>query len=212
MSTARLKRQLIRPAMIPVGVAVVTAAVIIAIGTVLLNVHDEHGEVDSLARPELWIALGLAMIGLGGAAFLATRPPKPDSLLDRDVAIGKRSLFAEDPPPPEVLARTGPQGTHADISEGYTLYASNGALATVLGVVPGGTEHGRRFSSYLYARGLYGASSQLWIPIEAVYAVYPEAKAAFLAVKGDETETFGWDKPPESFRRAPEERPPGAVL
>ena len=36
----------------------------------------------------------------------------------------------------------------------------------------------------------------MWIPWEAVYAVYPETGSAFLAAKGDEIEHFGWNLPP----------------
>ena len=68
-------------------------------------------------------------------------------------------------------------------------------------VLPGEEEYGRRRRGLIYANGLYGASSELWIPLEAVFAVYPETGAALLAAKGDETEHFGWNRPPESFRR-----------
>ena len=53
------------------------------------------------------------------------------------------------------------------------------------------------------ARGMFGASPELWIPFEAVMSVYPETQSAFLAIKGDETEHFGWNVPPESVRRGP---------
>ena len=97
--------------------------------------------------------------------------------------------------------RAGREGTVADIGEGYTLYARNGPLAKVLGTVPGSEEYGRRFSGYLYATGLYGASAQMWVPYEAVIAVYPETQSAFLSIKGDETEHFGWTTPPLSISR-----------
>jgi hypothetical protein len=47
----------------------------------------------------------------------------------------------------------------------------------------------------------------MWIPIEAVSAVYPETHSAFLAIAGDEIEAYGWDNPPASFnlRRRREE-------
>lgn len=76
----------------------------------------------------------------------------------------------------------------------------------MIGLIPGGEEHGIRYQGYVYAQGLYGASDELWIPVEAVTAVYPESGSVFLAIKGDETETFGWNRPPEHFRRTP--RPP----
>ena len=61
----------------------------------------------------------------------------------------------------------------------------------------------------LYAAGLHGANAELWIPVEAVWAVFPETQSAFLAAKGDEVEHFGWNLPPQSFRRdrPPHERP-----
>jgi hypothetical protein len=105
--------------------------------------------------------------------------------------------------------RAGREGTVADIAEGYTLYARNGPLAKVLGTVPGSEEYGRRFSGYLYATGLYGASAQMWVPYEAVIAVYPETQSAFLSIKGDETEHFGWTTPPLSVsRKAPRSEGP----
>ena len=47
----------------------------------------------------------------------------------------------------------------------------------------------------------------MWIPIEAVSAVYPERSSAFLAIAGDEIEAYGWHNPPVSFnlRRTLEE-------
>jgi hypothetical protein len=73
--------------------------------------------------------------------------------------------------------------------------------------VPGSVENGRTFRGYIYASGLYGASPQLWIPFEAVYAVYPETRSAFLAIKGDETEAYGWNRMPESMSRSPRATP-----
>jgi hypothetical protein len=50
----------------------------------------------------------------------------------------------------------------------------------------------------------------MWIPFEAVTAVYPETQSAFLAIKGDEAESFGWTSPPESMTRG-ESRPASAA-
>ena len=71
----------------------------------------------------------------------------------------------------------------------------------MLGVLPGGNDYGKRFAGFYYATGLYGASKELWVPFEAVLSVYPDTKTAFLAIKGDETEHFGWNIPPENLRR-----------
>jgi hypothetical protein len=44
-----------------------------------------------------------------------------------------------------------------------------------------------------------------------VLAVYPETNSVFLAIKGDETEHFGWNRPPEGLRRGPKnDRLPGS--
>ncbi len=196
---AKLKRQLITPTIMPILVAIVVAAMIITIGETLLALY-ESGRPE-LQRVELWVGTLLALAILGVAAFLATRPAGQLGILDREVAIGKREFFAPELPPVDVSARNGPLGTVDDITAGYMLYARNGALARVVGVIPGSEEFGRRFRGFLYAQGVHGASDELWIPYEAVMAVYPETKSAFLAIKGDETEHFGWNRPPASMRR-----------
>ncbi len=76
-------------------------------------------------------------------------------------------------------------------------------------------QKGQAQSWYQFASGssgltyafVFGANDQMWIPIEAISAVYPETQAAFLAIAGDEIEAYGWDNPPASFnlRRTREE-------
>ncbi|MBA2276693.1 MAG: hypothetical protein H0W06_02915 [Chloroflexia bacterium] len=188
---------------VPIGAVIVTLAVIIVIGEMLLALADVAKAQESLDRWELWFALGLALLVILGIAFVASRPREALATLNKEVVIGSRPFFDPPPPPVDVRARTGPLGASSDIGEGYTLFAQNGALATVLGTLPGGTDYGKRFAGFLYAKGLHGASDELWIPIEAVIAVYPETQCAFLSIKGDETEHFGWDKPPETIRRGP---------
>jgi hypothetical protein len=176
--------------------------VIVGIGESLLAVFD-HGTPE-LERIDLYLALGLALAILGVAALIATRPPGTLGALDQEMAIGHEPIFAPEVvlTPADEEARRGPLGTIDDLDEGDILYARSGALARVLGKIPGGTDDfGRRHRGYIYAKGLYGASDELWIPAEAVMAVYPESDTAFLAVKGDETESFGWNRPPEGFRR-----------
>ncbi len=198
----RLKRRLISPAVVFIGVALVVAALVVGIGEGLLALHPAHA-ASELERPELWVATGGSLAILAVCAFLATRPQGSLGLLDRDVAVGGRSMFAPEPPPLDLSLRRGPAGTVADIQEGFTLYARSGPLARVIGMLPGEEEYGRRRRGIIYASGLYGASDELWIPVEAVLAVYPETRAAFLAIKGDETEHFGWSRAPQSFRRGP---------
>lgn len=202
----RMRQRLIDPFIMPIAVILVTAGMIVLMGESLLSIFQPGDTKDRLDRPELWFALGLALLIIFGMGFLATRPRGTTGILEKEVAIGDRPFFAEPLPPVDVRARSGPLGTIADISPGYTLYAQNGALARVNGVLPGGTDYGKRFAGFFYADGLFGASPELWIPFEAVMSVYPETQSAFLAIKGDETEHFGWNVPPESVRRGPPRR------
>ncbi len=199
---AKLRRQLVTPVAVFAGVAIAVAVIIIVVGEALLALHPAEFSSE-LERPDLWAALAGAVAILVGAAFLASRPRGSLGLLDRDVAIGSRPFLAPDPPPLDLTLQRGPRGTLADIREGFTLYARSGPLAHVLGLLPGEEEYGKRRRGIIYAAGLYGASDELWIPVEAVLAVYPETRAVFLAIKGDETEHFGWSRAPESFRRTP---------
>jgi len=198
----RLKRRLVTPAAVPVGVAIAVAVLIVAVGEILLRVHPSDPSSE-LARPELWVALGGALAILGLGAVVAMRPQGSMGILDREVVVGDRPFFAPDPPPLDVTLRRGELGTIADIRPGDTLYARNGPLARVVAMLPAEEEFGRRYRGLIYAEGLYGASAELFIPVEAVFAVYPETHSAFLAIKGDETEHFGWNRAPDSFRRTP---------
>lgn len=197
---ARVKKRLFNPAATFIGVAIVVAALIVGIGQLLLGLHDPEFSSE-LARVELWVALGASVAILAVCAFFATRPSGSLGLLDADVAIGSNPIFAPEPPPVDEAMRRGPAGTIPDIQEGFTLFARSGPLARVIGVLPGEEEYGRRRRGIIYASGLYGASDELWIPVEAILAVYPETRSVFLAIKGDETEHFGWNKPPQSFQR-----------
>ncbi len=107
--------------------------------------------------------------------------------------------------PIPLSAKYGPEGSVADIVPGYTLYARNGALAETIDVLKSVEDIGGVQRTLIYAKGLYGAQDELWIPIEAVSGVYPDTRSAFLAIAGDEAETFGWNRPPASFSR--KERP-----
>jgi hypothetical protein len=204
-------RAILRPAFVFIVVAAIVFAIIIAIGTTLLHLHPEINVagtpnlevmVHEFLRPELITAFLLSLLVLVLGAFLS-RPPAEPRRLDEAVAIGKTPIFAPVAPPPtdEEATHRGPLGTWADIQPGFTLYARNGPLATVVAVLPAEEEYGKTRRGLLYANGLFGANEEMWIPVEAVYAVYPETHSAFLAAKGDEIEHFGWNLPPESFRR-----------
>jgi hypothetical protein len=201
--------RLIRPAIIAILAAALTGILIFSIGHLLLYFHDEaiSNEVD---RKELWIGLILTVGILAVASFLASRPQGALGPLDRAVAIGKTPMAGEISLAPIPLsAKYGPEGTVADITNGYTLYARNGALAETIDVLKSVEDIGGVQRTLIYAKGLYGAQDELWIPIEAVSAVYPDTRSAFLAIAGDEAETFGWNRPPASFlrRERPKETP-----
>lgn len=197
-----IKRHLIDPFIMPIVIFGILGAIIVAIGESLLALFVP-GDVDRIDRPELWLAIGLSAAILFGFAFLYSRPKGTLGPLDRDVAIGRRAIFDRPEPTADVLLRQGPLGTLDDIQPGYTLYAGNGPLGTVRGMLPGATDFGKRFAGFIYAEGLRGAPNEMWIPVEAVMSVYPETRSALLAIKGDETDYFGWDEPPESMRRRP---------
>ncbi len=197
------RQRLIDPFVLPLVIAAITVVGIILMGELLLGLFTPGDTKDRLDRPELWGAVALSAVVLGGAGFLATRPAGTTGPLEKDVVIGSQPFFQEPLPPVNERARVGQPGTPGDIGPGYTLYAQSGALAEVIGVLPGATDFGKKFAGFYYAKGLSGASSELWIPFEAVMSVYPESHSAFLAIKGDETEHFGWNVPPESVRRGP---------
>lgn len=196
----------VRPAAVFVGALIAVAAIVLGIGTLLLKLHPggivRGNLVSEWIRPDLIAALLIAVLVLAGCAFLARPKAHPDAL-DAHRAIGKTDFDAASLAviPPSV--RRGQPGAVGDIREGFTLYAQNGALATVLGLLPGEEEYGRRRRGIIYATGLHGANEEMWIPVEAVMSVWPETGAVFLAAKGDEMEHFGWNRPPASFRRTP---------
>jgi hypothetical protein len=205
----KFERNFLRPAAFPLLAAGLAALFIVTIGKTLLALY-EKGKPE-LERGELFFAAGLAVAVLAIGAFLATRPHS-GSRLEQPVAIGHRAMFEPPLPPVDVMARNGPLGTVADIKPGDALYAQSGQLAKVIGVLPGGEEWGQRYKGYIYAEGVFGATDELWIPVEAVVEVYPETHSAFLAIKGDETESYGWNRPPAAFVRIPRAPEPPKAL
>jgi hypothetical protein len=199
-----LGRDVIRPVIVPVLGFAVAATVIITIGQIFLHFYD-HSLDDEIRRREIWFGtlLALAFLGIGAALVLSKKDSGKPGLLDKDVIIGSKPMFADSGLTPVSSAlRTGERGSVADISEGYRLFARSGEFARVIGQVAGGTEGGRTFKGYLYAEGMRGIAKELWIPVEAVLDVFPDTGSAFLAIQGDEAEAFGWNVPPQSFNRA----------
>lgn len=195
----KFRQQYLDSIAVPIGFLIVIAAVIITIGRTFISAY-QGGEKDRLDRPELWIGIGI-LLGVIALMTLLSRMPEDAGFLGKEVAIGGVGMWDGALPPVDPRAKYGELGSNADIAEGYTLYAASGALANVEGLLPGGVDYGRKYSGMIYATGVKSASKELWIPFEAVTAVYPEARAAFLAIKGDETEALGWTAPPEGMTR-----------
>jgi len=195
----------IRPALVAIIAVAFTAALIFGIGHLLLYFAD-HGVSKEIERKELWVGLALTVGVLAVASFLATRPQGALGRLDKQTAIGRSPMSGElEMGSVPLTAKYGPEGSVADLTAGYTLYARNGAFADVIDVLKSVEDVGGIHRTLIYSRGLLGGQDELWIPIEAVSGVYPESRSAFLAIAGDEAETFGWNRPPSSFSRL--ERP-----
>lgn len=197
-------RLFVRPAVYFILAALIVAAIILAIGMTLVHFHPEEiGETlrEEFIRPDLLIAFGLSLAVLGVSAWLA-RPRAAERPLDEPVAVGDVPFWTPPAAQVDLTAQArGPQGTLADVRAGDTIYAQSGPLGKIISVLPGEVEYGRKRRGFLYATGVYGANEAMWIPVEAVMAVYPETNSVLLAAKGDEIEHFGWNRPPESFRR-----------
>lgn len=192
----------IQPLVVALLAVSVTGIFVFLIGRLLLHFAD-HTITAELERKELWIGLVLTVGVLAVASFFATRPAGALGPLDRETAIGRRPMSGELPTTSvrPLSADYGPEGAISDLASGYTLYARNGALAETLDVLKSVEDIGGVERTLIYARGVKGAREELWIPIEAVSAVFPDSRSAFLAVAGDETEAFGWNRPPDSFSR-----------
>lgn len=193
------RHKFIDPLVVPLGSLLVVVLLIVSIGSTFLGVY-QGGEKDRIDRPELWVGMGI----LGGViaimAFLASRP-QDSGFLGKDVAIGNTGIWDAALPPVDPRARYGTPGSVQDIAEGFTVNARSGALAVVSGVLPGGVDYGRKYSGIIYAQGIKSAAKEMWIPFEAVTAVYPEGRALFLAIQGDEAEALGWTAPPQGMVR-----------
>jgi hypothetical protein len=201
----------VRPVVVLVLAAAVAGALIVLIGEMLLRLHETRIPnapiSDEIQRRELWVGVAVTVGILLVAAFLSSRPAGALGRLDREVAVGSRPMSGYvSLAPTNPYARHGIPGTVADLQSGYTLYARNGALGEVVDVLQSVEDIGQVSRTLLYARGSHGAADNLWIPVQAVSAVFPETRSAFLAIAGDEIEALGWDQPPMSFLRREQSR------
>lgn len=198
------RRQFVRPVVYFILAALIVAAVVLFIGMTLINLHPEEiGDTiaQEFIRPDLLVAFLLSLAVLFVGALLA-RTPRNERAIDEPVAVGGTPFWSHPSAQVDLAAQArGPQGTLADIKPGDTLYAQSGQLGKIVSILPGEVEYGRKRRGFLYATGVYGANEAMWIPVEAVMAVFPETNSVLLAAKGDEIEHFGWNRPPESFRR-----------
>lgn len=204
-----LNVKFIRPTLFALLAMILVAGLIVLIGETLLRVFD-HSVTTELQRRELWLGVALTVGILIVGGFLSSRPDGSLGRLEQPVAIGSKPLSSSYTlGPVDLTARHGQPGTLADLGPAYTIYARNGALGEVIDILPNVEDVGGRTRTLIYARGLHGAHDEMWIPIEAVTAVYPETRSGFLAVSGDEIETYGWHRPPSSFMRVdrPRETP-----
>ena len=195
----KIHRQLVLPLIVPAGIVLVLGLLITGIGMGLRSLFVEANFHREFHRTELYVAIAAAIVIILGAGFLATYKGSLGPL-DKPIAFGNRPMLAPLPTPIEIQALRGPSGTAQDIKPGFILYARNGALAQVVEMLPdvkGDTPYHR--AGFIYAKGLHGADDQLWIPVEAVAATYPETQTAILAIAGDETAAFGWNQPPAAF-------------
>ena len=212
-------RAFLRPAFVFILVAVIVAFLIVGIGQLLLALHPEMVEqevsgfattVKEFFRPDLLTAFALSLLVLFGGAFLA-RPRRPRTL-DEPVAIGERPFFAPvEPPPTHEEATSAAAGHLGGHPAWFTLYARNGALARSSPSSPPRTSTASPGAAFLRQWAVRRKRRDV-DSSEAVYVVYPETCSAFLAAKGDEIEHFGWNLPPESFRRGPASTPRSIVL
>ncbi len=204
----KFRQQYIHSLIVPVGALLLIVAIIIAIGSTFLGAH-EPGDNDRLDRPELWIGIGI-LLGVIALMSLLARMPEDSGFLGKEVAIGAEGMWDAALPPVDPRATYGPLGSVADIVIGDSVYAGSGALGIVRGVLPAGVDYGRRFSGMMYTQGVKSAAKEMWIPFEAVTAVYPEGKAVFLAIQGDEAEALGWTAPPQGMTRGEPKHIPAA--
>lgn len=204
----RFIERYINPFVLPLVILAVILVILAGVGELYLALFVPGDTPDRLNRPELWTSIGILLGVIAIIAFFASRPKGALGPLEKDVVVGRQPIWSDEMPPVDPGSVRGTPGTVEDINAGYTLYAQSGTLGRVLGILPGGSDYGKRFSGFMYVEGLGHAAKEMWIPFEAVTAVYPESESAFLGIKGDETEAFGWTTPPESITRgAPKHQP-----
>lgn len=191
---ANFGKLFLRPIIVLVIVFAFAVGWVVGYGEWLLSAVDESVDRNSLARHEIWIAVGSAAVIVIVAGLIAYSPPGRFAFLEQGKIVGKEPIFAPPPPGPAAVARHGLTGTVSQIGPGYTLFLGDDPLAYVVGTVPGR----RGQTGYLYAAGFEGNARQIWVPVGAVHEVYPDSQSAFLTTRGMDPNT--WTTMPESVK------------
>lgn len=90
---AHFRQRLIDPFLMPVVIVVIVVIGIMLMGELLLGLFEAGDTKDRLDRPELWGAVALAVVVIGGAGFVATRPSGTTGSLEDEVMIGSQPFF-----------------------------------------------------------------------------------------------------------------------
>ena len=182
----------LRPIIMVAIVVVIVAVVIIGYGEALWRAHEHNASIaeSSFRRPEIWIAAVPSAVVVIGALIIAYSPAGWFGWLEKGMTIGRTPIFAPTNPNAAQEARHGATGTVDQVAAGYTLFVGDDPLGQVIGQAPG---------NYLYATGFQGGPRQLWIPHDAIDAVYPDSKAAFVRSRGGAIPA-SWATMPASLR------------
>ncbi|HEV2529876.1 MAG TPA: hypothetical protein VGT61_15640 [Thermomicrobiales bacterium] len=193
---ANFGKLFLRPLLITAIVAAAAIGYVVGYGEALLAVVDHSIEKNSLARPEIWVAVIPAAIIVILATLIAYSPAGRFGFLEKQTLFGKEPLFAPAAPGPSVLAKRGVTGRASDVAAGWSLYANDVPLGRVVGIVPGRRGEG----AFLFTNGFAGQPRQIWVPMDAVNEVYPETRSAFLRMRGLDAAAYGWTTMPESVK------------
>ena len=186
----------LRPFVVVVTVVAVAVGWVVGYGEALLAVVDHSIDRNSLARPEIWVAVIPCALIVILATVIAYSPKGRFAFLERNTLIGRESIFAPPAPGVGTLARSGGLGRASDVTEGWAVYGNDEPMGRVVGIVPGRRGDG----GYLYVNGFAGQARQVWVPTDAIHEVYPATRSVFLRMRGQDPAAYGWTTMPESVK------------
>jgi hypothetical protein len=193
---ANFGKLFLRPFVVVVAVVAVAVGWVVGYGEALLASVDHSVSKDSLARPEIWVAVIPCALIVVLATVIAYSPKGRFGFLERETLIGRQPIFAPPPPAASELSRSGAQGRLSDVTEGWVVWGNDQALGRVVGIVPSR----RGETGYLYVNGFEGNARQIWVPTDAVHEIYPATRSAFLRMRGHHPAAYGWTSMPESVK------------